>query len=623
MTLEELISTVEELEAILRKGEDFALVETRTSNLLQKFPLVIENTDLVERDKLQCRILLIHSQSLIRRGMTLDALPYTRQALDIAKQSSLKNFVAIAVGLIGTIYWQLSDYVLALENYQEALTINKELGNDSGAAANLGNIALVYWHLSDFTKALEYLQEALILNKRCGIKRGMAANLGNIGGVYAHLSNQQLALEYMLKALAIYEDIDSKDGVAIWTGNIGTVYADSGDHILALEWYQKALALHQELGNKIGIQSNLFNMGEEYLNLADYTNAMEYHQKAHMLSKESGSKREIATDFTTIGALYSMVEYEGYNPGIAQEYLLKAIDQLQELGVKKELYEAHRTLAGLFQRLEQWKDHSYHFMQYHNIEKEVQNEEVTKQMQLMEYRRKVEEAERDRQVKIARFQEQEKILHNILPAHIAERMLNGESKIADSFSNVSIFFSDIVGFTKLSQNIEADDLVTFLNALFTEFDRLARKHGLEKIKTIGDAYMAVAGAPIAQENHAERAALFALDVAELMKDYRTESDYTIGVRIGLHSGSVVAGIIGENKFVYDLWGDAVNTASRMESHGEPGKIHVSEEFVDALSLIRPSDSTSQWEKDGLRVIPRGEIDIKGKGTMRTFFLERR
>ncbi|MBK7957660.1 MAG: adenylate/guanylate cyclase domain-containing protein [Bacteroidetes bacterium] len=188
--------------------------------------------------------------------------------------------------------------------------------------------------------------------------------------------------------------------------------------------------------------------------------------------------------------------------------------------------------------------------------------------------------------------------------------MEGEKQIADLHENVSVFFSDIVGFTQLSQLISPDELLSMLNEIFSEFDRIARKHGLEKIKTIGDAYMAVAGVPIDCEDHAERAAAFAQEVIEYMKVYRQKTNSELQIRVGLHCGRAIAGVIGENKFAYDLWGDSVNTASRMESHGVPGKIHVSEDFKNELS------------ESAYRFVERGEMEVKGKGLMKTYFLEK-
>ena len=195
----------------------------------------------------------------------------------------------------------------------------------------------------------------------------------------------------------------------------------------------------------------------------------------------------------------------------------------------------------------------------------------------------------------------ERLLLNILPAPIAERLKESEGAIADYHAAATILFADIAGFTAMSTRMPPDELVTMLNAVFTGFDQLARRHGVEKIKTIGDAYMAVAGLPEGVADHVER-------VADLALDMRAQS--SLAIRIGIDTGPVVAGVIGESKFIYDLWGDAVTTASRMESHGVPGGIQVTEAVRDRLA-------------DRYDLVERGAIEIKGRGPMRTWLLEGR
>jgi guanylate cyclase len=198
----------------------------------------------------------------------------------------------------------------------------------------------------------------------------------------------------------------------------------------------------------------------------------------------------------------------------------------------------------------------------------------------------------------------EALLLNILPSPIAARLKDGPTTIADSFDAVTVLFADIVGFTTLSSRITTDELILVLNEIFSAFDALAAKHGLEKIKTIGDAYMVVGGVPTTRADHAEAIARMALD----MRDTIAKRD-NLDIRIGIHSGPVVAGVIGTRKFSYDLWGDTVNTASRMESHGEPGRIQVSDVTRDLLA--KHFDLTE-----------RGTIVVKGKGEMHTWFLDR-
>ena len=204
--------------------------------------------------------------------------------------------------------------------------------------------------------------------------------------------------------------------------------------------------------------------------------------------------------------------------------------------------------------------------------------------------------------------ENERLLLNILPSAIASRLKQGEDTIADKHQNVTVLFSDMVGFTKLSASLEASELVVLLNKLVSEIDALAQAFQIEKIKTIGDAYMAVAGLRPGDDDHAERMVRFAVAMNEAVEKINPTLDRPIQLRIGVHSGPVVAGVIGSHKFAFDLWGDTVNTASRMESHGIPGKVQLSETTAQLLSA-------------DISIAERGTISVKGKGEMRTFLVE--
>ena len=201
----------------------------------------------------------------------------------------------------------------------------------------------------------------------------------------------------------------------------------------------------------------------------------------------------------------------------------------------------------------------------------------------------------------------ERLLLNVLPKPIADRLKEDQRSIADAFSDVTILFADIVGFTQLSSHTSPDQLVAFLNEVFSAFDELAERLGLEKIKTIGDAYMVAGGLPEVSRDHARAVAEMALGMRELAASITTPDGKPLQIRIGLNTGPVVAGVIGRKKFIYDLWGDAVNTASRMESHSTPSSIHV-------------APSTYELLKADYRFEGRGMVEIKGKGMMATYFL---
>ncbi len=205
----------------------------------------------------------------------------------------------------------------------------------------------------------------------------------------------------------------------------------------------------------------------------------------------------------------------------------------------------------------------------------------------------------------------ERLLLNTLPAAIAQRLKDDPGQaIAERHADVSVLFCDIVGFTQLAEKLPAEALVDILNRVFTAFDDIADRHGVEKIKTIGDAYMVAAGLPEARDDHAAVLAVVALEMVAVVQALRAELGSGLDVRIGIHSGPVVAGVIGRRKFAYDLWGDVVNTAARMESHGVPGSVQVTQATAERLGTAWPLE-------------PRGLLEIKGKGAMPVFLLQPR
>ena len=219
----------------------------------------------------------------------------------------------------------------------------------------------------------------------------------------------------------------------------------------------------------------------------------------------------------------------------------------------------------------------------------------------------VEQSERTR-VELAEEQKtSELLLRNVLPAAIAERLKRTEGVIAEDLDEVTVLFADIEGFTRLSAGLPPEQLVRLLDRIFSAFDALADLEGLEKIKTIGDAYMVVGGAPVPRVDHAEAIARLALAMRDALVPIAVGAFEGLRMRIGIDTGPVVAGVIGTRKFSYDLWGDTVNTASRMESHGVPGEIQLTERAAEALH-------------GAFALSPRGPIDVKGKGPMETFFL---
>ncbi|MCC3406669.1 MAG: response regulator [Microcoleus sp. PH2017_10_PVI_O_A] len=237
-------------------------------------------------------------------------------------------------------------------------------------------------------------------------------------------------------------------------------------------------------------------------------------------------------------------------------------------------------------------------------------QEQTKQLEELVERLQNEIKERQ-EVELALRVAQKKsddLLLNILPAAIVENLKKGEGSPAERFESATVLFADLVDFTSLAARISPLELVDFLNKIFSMFDELTEKHGLEKIKTIGDAYMVVGGLPVPRADHAEAIANMALDMQEAIADFKTDTGEPFQIRIGIHTGPVVAGVIGTKKFIYDLWGDTVNVASRMESQGLSGYIQVTAAVYEQL-------------KDRYLFEEQGAIAVKGKGDMTVYWLK--
>ncbi len=498
------------------------------------------------------------------------------------------------------------------------MKIFEELGDKERVASSLGNIGVIYRNQSVYPKALEYYTKALKMDEELKNRNGVARHLANIGIVYHDQSNYSKSLEYYQKALKIYEELGNRAVKALILGNIGFLYQTQSDYLKALEYFGKALKIDEELGNKDGIARHLGNMGELYLTL---------------------SQDSVSINLDELNQYVSLNKDINLNRSI--EYSLQAINIFEEIGELKERSSNLRNLADAYELKGDYRKSNKYIREHHKLKDSVFNQENSYKITALEKAREDDLKQQEIEKQKIRIAEQEKreqlilyfsiglvllmsvvmfiiyrllkrsdkLLYNVLPVSIAKRLKKKEHPISDYFTQASIVFIDIVNFTELAKDEDPRRVVEALNKIFTHYDSIANKYGLEKIKTIGDSYMAAAGIPEVQKDNTHRAAQMALEVKEMMKDYHTSDGTKIEVRIGLDCGPVVAGVIGENKFIYDMWSDAVNTASRMESSSIAGEVHVSERFKEAVTEYEQFD-----------YVERGEIEIKGKGKMKTFFM---
>ena len=540
------------------------------------------------------------------------------KALAIFEQLKEKERIASTLGNIGFIYRSQSDYAKALDYYQRSLSIFEKMGNKEGIATNLGNIGMIYDYQSDFIRALEYYNKAIKLKQELGDKTGEAALLSNIGLVYYFKSDYPHALEYLQKSVDIFDDIGNKYGVASILGNIGIIYQKQNEFSKALENYKEAVNIYEELGNKSSLASNLGNIGEFYYNISQDSVIVKIKEETNFISanKQVNLERSISYYNQAIKLLEEVGERD-----TRSRFLMGLSDAYKLIGDYAKSLESYKEYVSLKDSVFTEKSQS----QIANLEAIRENEIKDKEIEIKDL--EITQSQNERYAVIGgaiavgfiaiiifrQRQRSEKLLLNILPLKIAKRLKKKERLIADDIECASIVFVDLVGFTNYSKDRKASDVLQMLNDVFDRFDGLILKYGLEKIKTIGDGYMAAAGVPEPCDDHSVRATNFSLDIHIVLNEINAEMNTDIHARVGIESGPIVAGVIGEMKFAYDLWGDSVNTASRMESTGTPGLVHISS------NVKRELDSqTHNFKFDELP-----PMEVKGKGEMVTYMVHRK
>jgi class 3 adenylate cyclase len=653
--------------------------QTKIDSLLKVLPRARDDTNKVN---------ILWSLSFEYQNINPEkCLDYGRQGLELSKRIGWNKGISICYTCIGIYYYIKSDYTKALEYYKISLNNLGKYGDKYWISANYNNMGLVYMDLADYPKALYYSLKSLEMDEEIGgLKKDIAIHFRNIGAIYIYLSDYPKALEYHKQALKIIEEMGDKEGLANALNCIAIDYTGLSDYNKALESHQKALKIYEEIGNKSGVAMILGNAGAVYFQLKNYPQALENWQKALIIYEETGSKINISRTLGNIGELYlkmvqdtvlSKVEERKLTSKLNKEfnldrsinYSLDAVKIAEEIDSKRPLIVFYNNLQEAYKEKGDYRKALEYHVKWAELKDSVFNKEKAKEIANLDAKRQNEV--KDNLLKIQEMEitnarnerwalfggigfllvvsiiilrqraASEKLLLNILPAKIARRLKRKEYPIADYVREASVLFADIVNFTEISSVLGAGKTVAELNKIYTSIDKLADKYGMEKIKTIGDCYMVVSGVPVSDEKHAENAAMLALAIKELFRDYTTENGSRILFRIGLDCGDVTAGVIGEKKFIYDLWGDTVNTASRMEEYGEPGKIQVTERFREKLAsgnhnpdrdqvmpgqieignVVRAANEKIFKNSNSFRLEERGEIEIKGKGKMRTWFLE--
>ncbi|MBI3257931.1 MAG: tetratricopeptide repeat protein [Ignavibacteriae bacterium] len=577
--------------------------------------VAVRKNDRVEEAKLLSNLAIVSKQL----GKYHESLEQNLKSLAILESNQDYTgdtlFYASVIGNTGLSYHGLSILDSAYQYFLRALKLHEQLEDIDGIAKLNTNIGLLLADMGDNEAALESLKKALSYAKELSNKRQIVSILSSIANVYYLIEDLENAIEFNNNALAIAIELNAKDYQAAIMGNIGVLYMKQDKYESANEYYNKSLSINLEIGKMHGVIIQYTNLCSAAIGEKKYERALECITQAVILADESNLPEQISLAHGGLGVLYAEQEFSQRDVQQSIYHLELAISTIENHGLTLQNGEYYKKLAEIYAELGDGMKAFNLYKQYGDLRERLFNEQVTYKAKQFGFERKLT-AEK------ARTQEHENILHKTFPTEIAQRLLANETFIADYYESVSVLFMDVVNFTQLASKVTPKMIVNLLNIIFTKADEVMNEFGLEKIKTIGDAYMAICGAPVPQHDHVERTANAALKLRDEMavlsldftKKFKSQELLNeinkLKVRIGVHCGEAVGGVIGREKLAYDLWGDAVNTAARMESHGVAGKIHTSEDFVKSLQ-----DSKFTF-------IERGETDIKGKGKMKTYFLER-
>ncbi len=592
---------------------------------------------------------------------TVNTLPeqsyvYSSKALQLADSIQYIRGKALAYKWIG-IYFYKTNNIETLDNWLKSLELFKSLKDKNGIANLSNNIGSLYYNRTDDAKALEYYLQSLKLSEEIDDKNRIATALGNIGNTYLRKSaTQSNAIKYLLRALPMFIKLNRQDEIVItytnlgegyldlkkvdsalyyyklglkasnnveelstffiWN-NIGKAYAKKGDFNSAIIYQNKSIALAQKLKSQFNEGKSLLGLADTYYTKGDINQALDNYKKAEPLLIANRANEELRD---TYHGLYKSFEKKG-DYSKANKYLNLFTDY------KDSIYntETDRKLSGLQ-------------FDFDLSKKETQIKILNKDNALKDLDLKAQRNTRNafavgfllilviafvlyynylQKVKTNIILDKQKaqietLMLNILPEEVSNELKETGKATPRYYESVSVLFTDFKEFTKHADKLTPNELIEELNASFMAFDDIAENNQIEKIKTIGDSYMCAAGIPTTYEGHALNMVRAGLEMQAyiLSNNQKREKQGLVAweLRIGIHVGPVVSGVVGKKKYAYDIWGNAVNVASRMESNGEPGRVNI-------------SAATYELVKEVYACSYRGKIYAKNVGEIDMYFVD--
>ena len=552
--------------------------------------------DFKEENKLILLKNLAHNHPNLERKLF-----YSNELLSMAKAMDSSHYFFYAYLEKGNALTSKGDLQKAIENYLSAGDIALDENNNKNLAVIYGSIGGVYIDLGNtktgisyYRKAVETLKTPESLKEEADTLR-LATTFENLGYTYITINKPDSALIYLKESGVLFEKINWEIGMAYNMANKGLAYAQLKDYNRAENSINNAFKTLEKDGHFTGMCQLLMEISDIYLIRNDINLASEFAYRGLDLAKTHNLKPEISDANLQLSKIYEKIENENQSLDFYKNHIIFR-DSVTNLASIQEISNM-RTNFEVSQK---------------QTEVDLLNQQKTNQKVLIFgliailamtgfYYSTVTKAKR----------RSDDLLLNILPSGTAEELKENGKVKAKKFDSITVMFTDFEAFTKYSQKLSPEVLVKSVDYYFSKFDEIIEEHGLEKIKTIGDAYMCAGGLPYETKDHPEKIINAAFKISEFVqssKDSNLGDLAHFNIRIGINTGPVVAGVVGSKKFAYDIWGDTVNVASRMESNSKEGKINI-------------SHNTYLLIKDNYECEYRGEIDVKNKGMMKMYFVK--
>ena len=560
------------------------------------------------------RALMLKSKGLMSKGEVDAPMLLLDSAIAIFEAIGEEALLVRALNTIASAHAGKGDYARGIAKLTRALRMAEARGDSSMTARILGNIGALYHMQDDLDNALEYYQRRLVIAEAIGQKDILGEVIGNIGVLYNDKGDFGKALEHHKRAQALAREIGYAGMESNATHNIGSVYIKLGRYEEAIEQFKMELAMTERAGEMIGVSSAMAGLAEACNAMGQHAQALVHGRRSLELATASGDMTARRNSAEVLYVAYKALGQDDaalrmHETFIALRDSIRREENQAAMMTQKFQYEFDKKESLLIAEQEKKDALAAEELRRRNVQRNA----FIGGFALMLLLAGTFLFQRNRINK--EKQRSEDLLLNILPEEVAEELkLKGEAE-AVHLDQVTVLFTDFNGFTAMSEVVTPKQLVRDLHECFSAFDHICEKHGLEKIKTIGDAYMAAGGLPTPNTTHATDVIKAAMEMRDFIADGKARKIAAglpyFEIRIGIHTGPVVAGIVGVKKFQYDIWGDTVNTASRMESSSEVGQVNISEA---TYALVK--------DEPTLTFTSRGKVQAKGKGELEMYFVQR-